>query len=124
MKKKLDVLVIEDDTWFAEHHIRTLKKAGFSVRHAADGIEAIEQIDSRVPDAIVLDLFLPGPNAVVLLHEMQSYKDLANIPVVLCTSSDVGISPENLTSYGVVSVLDKATMQPSDLVAAIRRELL
>lgn len=123
MKRYSTILLIEDDTWFAEQQSRTLRAAGFKVRHASDGLAAIEAIDHEQPDVVVLDVFLPGPNAFTLLHEMKSYSDLAVIPVVLCTSSAADIAPDWLKAYGVVSVLDKSTMYPQDIVAAVRKAL-
>lgn len=124
MKHSQTVLVVEDDTWFAEHYMRILESAGFAVRHAPDGVAAIEAIDDKLPDAIVLDLFLPGPNALVLLHEIQSHQDLAQIPVVMCTASALGGVANGLSAYGVTDVLDKGSMQPIDLIAAVKRALL
>ncbi len=124
MKNSQTILVIEDDPWFAEQHLRVLKKANFNTMHAPDGIAAISMFDEALPDAVVLDIFLPGPNAMVLLHEMQSHADLSMLPVIICTGSASDISLERLASYGVVDVLDKNTMQPGDVVSAVRRVLL
>jgi len=124
MNKPFSVLIIEDDTWFAQQQTRILETAGFIVRHAVDGLAGIEAIDTSTPDAVILDIFLPGPNALVLLHEMQSHADLASIPVVICTNSVAVLPQTSLTAYGVKAVLDKATMRPHDLVAAIKRELI
>lgn len=117
------VLIVEDDSWFAEQQARTLQSAGFASEVVADGIAAIKALDASPPDAIILDIFLPGPNALTLLHEIQSYTDLAKIPIIVCTSSAADIPPGSLTRYGVRSVIDKASMTPGDLVAAVKREL-
>lgn len=115
------ILLIDDDTWFVEQMARTVKKAGYEVALAHNGIEGMEQIDIAMPDAIILDFFMPGPNGLVLLHELQSHSDLAAIPVILCTNSAADVAPEDLVQYGVRRVLDKTTMEPADVVAAIRK---
>ena len=124
MKKPQTILVVEDDPWFAEQHIRTLKAAGFASEHASDGIKGIEILDKTLPDAVVLDIFLPGPNGLALLHEMKSYTDLSRLPVIVCTSSASAVSLEQLAPYGVVDLIDKATMEPDDVVRAVRRALV
>jgi CheY-like chemotaxis protein len=124
MKRNATILVVEDDVWFAEQHLRTLQGAGFKAKHVTDGIAAIQALDESLPDVIVLDIFLPGPNAFVLLHEMQSYADLSALPVIICTGSVPAIHKNVLAAYGVTSILDKAVMQPDDLVAAVRRVLV
>ncbi len=123
MTKQPTVLVVEDDRWLAEQYERQLVAAGYRARIARDGLMAMEMIDDAHPNAIVLDVFLPGPNGVVLLHELQSYSDIATIPVIVCTTSAADIPKNSLKSYGVRRVLDKTTMEPQDIVAAVRSVL-
>jgi CheY-like chemotaxis protein len=117
MKK---ILVVEDDMWLAEQHGRVLDSAGYSVSIAPHVFKAIEDIDEFNPDAIILDVLLTGNTGFTLLHELQSYDDTASIPIVLCTNLAPDITLESLKAYGVVRILDKATMHPDDLVAAIK----
>ncbi len=124
MTKIPHILIVEDDEWTAERHLRTLTQAGFSTDAVAHAFAAIDAIDARLPDVIILDFLLTGQNALVLLHEMQSHADLALIPVILCTNSAVDLAQEELAAYGVVAVLDKATMYPDDVVVAVRKALL
>lgn len=120
MSKKR-VLLVDDDKWLAELMARALEKAGYVVEMVQDAVAAMQRVDSYRPNLIVLDMFMPGPNGVVLLHELQSYTDTARIPIVLCTNSAADISLEQLEPYGVRRVLDKAAMEPMDIVAAARR---
>lgn len=124
MTKQPYVLIVEDDDWLAEQHARTLKVAGIRTDTVPHALAAIDAIDQQRPDALVLDVLLAGPNAFTLLHELQSYADLASIPVILCTNGADQLTGEDLQAYGVTRVLDKATMRPDDLTAAVRRALL
>lgn len=117
------ILVVEDDTWLAEQHSRTLKAAGYDVSIANHVFKAIEDVDSFKPDAIILDILLTGNTGFTLLHELQSYTDTTNIPVVVCTNLATDISLDSLKPYGVVKMLDKTTMHPEDLVAAVKGAL-
>jgi hypothetical protein len=54
---------------------------------------------------------------------MRSHSDLSMIPIVLCTNSAQDLVIDDLRVYGVVAVLDKTTMQPSDSVAAVKKAL-
>jgi CheY-like chemotaxis protein len=83
----------------------------------------MDALDMHVPDAIILDVLLTGPNAFTLLHELRSHADLAAIPIILCTNSAADINGENLAVYGVFGVLDKTTMHPDDVVVAVRKVL-
>jgi CheY-like chemotaxis protein len=124
MVRKTTILVVEDDDWMAEQYLRLFTLHEYTVHHASHALAAMDMLDSVSPDVILLDLFLTGPNAFTLLHEMRSHADLAAIPVILCTTSARDIAPEDVAAYGVVRILDKTTMQPGDIVAAVRKALL
>ena len=123
MTKTAYVLIVEDDDWLAEQYVRTLADAGIRADAVPHALAAMDSIDRMLPDALVLDVLLAGPNAFTLLHELQSHADLASIPVILCTNSADQLADEDISAYGVTRVLDKATMQPGDLVTAIKKAL-
>lgn len=123
MTKQPNILIVEDDEWTAEQHVRILQTAGYRAEYVVHTLEAIEAIDSHPPDLIILDVLLTGQNAFTLLHELRSHADLAGIPVILCTNSADALADEDVAVYGVHLVLDKATMQPVDLIAAVKKVL-
>ena len=76
------VLVIDDDEWLAKLFTRRLEHNGMVAQSAPNAIEALDLIDSFQPEVIILDLFMPGPNGLVLLHELQSHDDRHGRPGV------------------------------------------
>ncbi len=119
----LEVLIVEDNQWLAASYARGLTQAGLSVRVAANGLEAIAMIDKTLPDIILLDVMLTATTGFTLLHELQSHVDLARIPVVLVTNMVEHIALEDVQTYGVRQVIDKATVTPELLLAAVQRAL-
>jgi len=117
------VLLVEDDEWLVQSYSRLLMREGFATAHATHAMTAIDMIDAERPSVIVLDLLLHGTTALVLLHELQSHPDLADIPVLLITTIADEVSASDLKAYGVVAVLDKSTITPTELLAAVRRAL-
>lgn len=114
-----NVLIVEDDPWQAEHFARQLERAGYHADVAGNALQAIDLIDGRPPEVIILDMFLPGANGMTLLHEIRSHADLAGTPVIVCSTEN--IPHDSLKPYGVVAVLDKTTMTNTDVVAAVRK---
>lgn len=114
------VLIIDDDEWLAKLFARRLEHNDMVVQSVSNAIEALDLIDSFQPEVIILDLFMPGPNGLVLLHELQSHDDLGRIPVVVCTTSANDITFEQLRPYGVRLLLDKVSMCPDDITKAVR----
>jgi two-component system phosphate regulon response regulator PhoB len=118
------VVVVEDDAWLAEHYLRVLRREGYETYHAAHALGAIDVIDDVKPHVILLDVLLTGTTALALLHELRSHADLADIPIVLATNLADQIDIQDVQSYGVKRILDKASMQPDDIAAAVRAVLL
>lgn len=118
------ILLVEDDPWLAELEMSVLMQAGYEVVHAPHAPSAIAKIDEKQPDVIILDVLLTGSTAFALLHELQSYGDTKKMPIILCTNMADGLKQEDLTMYGVRRIIDKSTMHPDDLIAAVRSVLL
>jgi len=116
----LRILLIEDDAWLAETQSAVLVKAGYSVRVEPHAPAAIAMVDRELPDAIVLDVLLAGSTAFALLHELQSYADTGEIPIILCTNLAEQFELKQLKNYGVKRIVDKTTMHPNDIVTALK----
>jgi DNA-binding response OmpR family regulator len=117
------VLLVEDDPWLAELEASVLSDAGFAVTLSPHAPSAIEAVDRVGPDVIILDVLLTGSTAFALLHELQSYGDTDKLPIILCTNIAENFKQKELEKYGVRRVIDKTTMHPEDLVAAVRSVL-
>ena len=117
------VLIIEDDLWLAQQHQRVLRSAGFDTKIALNALDGIAMIDEELPDAIVLDVLLPGSTAFAFLNELQSYSDTGTIPVVICTNLAEDLLLANLLPYGIRQILDKSKMLPDDLITAVQKAL-
>jgi CheY-like chemotaxis protein len=120
---RVKVLLVEDDPWLAELEVKTLVGAGFDVTHAPHAPSAIVKIDDVEPDIMILDVLLSGSTAFTLLHELQSYDDTGELPIILCTNMAESIKLDDVASYGVKRIVDKTTMKPDDLIAAVRSVL-
>lgn len=116
------VLIVEDDKWLAEAEALALKTAGFETDITFNALDALAYIDesSTLPDVIILDILLTGSTAFALLNELRSYEDTNATPIILCTNLAEQFSLDSLKQYGVHRIIDKSTMQPSDLVASVR----
>lgn len=108
------IFIIDDDNDFANVEKKIVLASGESeVRCFRNVIDAINATTEIVPDLIFLDILLDGPDGFTLLNELQSYEDLARVPVVIVSSID--FSGKNLKGYNVVGVLNKSKMMPKDI---------
>ena len=114
------VLVVEDDTWLADSHGAVLQNAGYEVETIPHPLAVMDAIDAVLPDVIILDVLLGGATAFALLNELQSHSDTQAIPLVLCTNLAEQLAEVQLEAYGVKRILDKTTMHPDDISAAVK----
>jgi len=120
MKKSSRILIVEDDAWLSDNYVRFFNKFNFKTHVVNNSNLAIDAIDEFKPNVIILDVLLSGGNALPLLHEINSYTDISSIPIILCSNLAKDLSINDLSVYGVKKIIDKTTMQPSDLIIAVK----
>jgi PAS domain S-box-containing protein len=82
------VLVVDDDPSVRDLMRRALEKEGFRVRQAASGVEGLRLARALRPDAITLDVMMPGMDGWAVLASLKSDPELAETPVVMVTIVD------------------------------------
>ncbi|MDC0833934.1 CheY subfamily protein [Geitlerinema sp. FC II] len=85
------ILVVEDGITDREAINRYLKQNGFNVINAESGEEALEKLNSNKPDAIVIDVILPGQSGFELCRELKTDPKTKNIPVIICSSKNTDV---------------------------------
>ncbi|MEL7036569.1 MAG: response regulator [Cyanobacteria bacterium J06592_8] len=105
--KQRRILVIDDDDHIREILQLSLEMSGnWQVFTAASGEEGLEIAVSQQPDAIILDVVMPGMDGPTTAQKIQQNETIRNIPVVLLTAAVQAtqfIDPE----LGVQGVLSK-----------------
>jgi len=79
------VLVVEDDRICSEFFKTYLSRNGYTVLLEADGSKAVQRVKETKPDAVILDLRLPGRSGLDILAELKSKPSTESIPVVVCS---------------------------------------
>ena len=86
MNEKKRVLVVDDEPDFAAIVQTNLEKEGFQVEVAYNGEEGLEKVHAAPPDAIVLDIMMPGKDGYEVCKELKADEKYADIPVILLTA--------------------------------------
>jgi signal transduction histidine kinase/CheY-like chemotaxis protein len=84
----MTVLAVDDDPVVRDLIQGFLGKEGFRVLVAAGGEEGLRVARDSRPDAIMLDVMMPGVDGWSVLRSLKSDPDVANIPVILLTITD------------------------------------
>ena len=89
------VLVTDDDRAVREALERALQLAGYEVELASDGDTALAAIERRTPDAVVLDIMMPGLDGLDVTRRLR--REGNRVPILLLTARDaVGDRVEGL----------------------------
>ena len=82
------VLVVEDDPAFAELLQHYLEDCGYRVAHVGSGEQVLERVSELHPDAITLDVVLPGRDGLAALRALKADPRTARIPVLVVSVVD------------------------------------
>jgi two-component system response regulator ResD len=113
------ILVVEDEEAISKVLAAYLKKAGFHVECAADGLEAIEKFDLIMPSLILLDVMLPGIDGWKVLKQIR---EKHSCPIIMLTAR--GEVENRLTGLneGADDYMTKPFV-PEEVVARVRAVL-
>ena len=99
------VIIVEDDQNFADILVDYSRDHGYRAIIINDGTNAVEIIKENRPDAIILDILLPGTDGWEILKELKQIPETSDIPVHLMSAGDAVAN--RIRSEGAVSFLKK-----------------
>jgi DNA-binding response OmpR family regulator len=99
------VLVVDDEPMVRETLGQVLTDEGYVVDLAVDGESALERVHAARPDAILLDLMMPGMNGRQFLQALRGDPAYAGVPVMIMTA--VHGLEVNLATLGASEVVEK-----------------
>jgi CheY-like chemotaxis protein len=122
MSGRRTVLLVEDDADLLRFASVTLRLAGYRLRMATDGQEAIALAHRARPDLVLLDLRLPRVDGWQVLEALRGDQALRQVPVVVLTADADPPQRERARVAGAVDYLVKPVSADA-LLAAVERAL-
>jgi len=110
------VLVVEDEGSIASFVSLYLKNAGYAVRTASTGSQALDQVASEMPALIVLDLMLPDIDGIEVCRRIRKSSD---VPILMLTARDEDVDKIIGLEVGADDYLTKP-FNPRELVARVK----
>ena len=107
IKDNLVALVVDDSLSARRSLAEFVQDIGYDVRMARDGIEALEVIETKIPDIILVDLEMPRMNGLELTTHIRSKSSTKDIPVIMITSRSTEKHREMADAAGVNNYLTK-----------------
>ncbi len=113
------ILIVEDEPSIARVLSAYLKKAGFEVVHASDGLQALELFREREPALVLLDVMLPGLDGWEVLQLIREHH---SCPVIMLTARDGITDRLHGLDSGADDYMTKPFM-PEEVVARVHAVL-
>jgi class 3 adenylate cyclase len=119
MTTQQHILVVDDTPQNVKLLADLLTARGYAVSTAANGEQALEKIDARPPDLVLLDIMMPGLSGYDVCRKIRENPATALLPVVLVTSLDPNQERVKGIEAGADDFLSKPINQP-ELFARVR----
>jgi two-component system chemotaxis sensor kinase CheA len=117
------ILVVEDSVTSRALLQTILERAGYLVRTAVDGMEALATIREHEFDIVVSDVDMPRMNGFTLTEKIRADARISAIPVVLVTSLDSPEDQKHGFTVGADAYIMKTSFEKSNLLTVIRNLL-
>jgi CheY-like chemotaxis protein len=102
------ILIIDDEDDIREVAALSLEAtAGWHIFTASSGAEGIEVAAEKLPDAILMDVMMPGVDGPTTFAHMQQNPAVAHIPVLLLTAKVQGVDQRRFAGLGLAGILFK-----------------
>ena len=115
------ILLADDDSAMRRLLRTVLEREGFKVEEAIDGLEALEAVETKPIDLLLLDHDMPNLTGLGVLEELRARVVTASIPVIMLTARTDDTELEAL-ELGASDYLTKP-VQPRSLIARVRSVL-
>lgn len=122
MDKKISniqILLVEDDEILSSIIINYLKKEGYNVSLAADGLYVSTLLEKKIPDLILLDIVMPGMSGYEVLKALKSNERYKDIPVIIFSNLGQEHEIEKGKKLGAEDFWVKANFTPKKIVNSI-----
>lgn len=113
------VLLVEDDPFLSSLAANYLRKSGYEIRIAQDGVAALAAVDKAVPTIVLLDLIMPQMSGFEVLKKFKEDPRMADVPVIVLSNLGQESDMEQARALGAIDFLVKARFNLSDIAQKI-----
>jgi len=115
------ILIVDDDEVTRRGIKVALEHVGWTVAEAENGRVALERLAHLQPDAILLDLVMPGMDGFEFLDEIRQHSDWGDIPIIVITARDLTEEDRARLNGHIEQVIHKTG--GNELLVEVRRAL-
>jgi len=117
------ILLVDDDPKSLELLTETLRSAGYETQSVQNGARALEVLSSKIVDAVLLDLLMPGMDGFEVIRHVRSRANLQDLPIFVMTGKTLTSEELNLLNSQTQAFFQKNGPWQTQLVSEIARVL-
>ncbi len=122
-KKTYRVLIVDDSVTLRTMMEHILTRAGYQVKIAVNGIEALKNLKEEDYDIVVSDVDMPRMNGFTLTEKIRAFDRTKQMPVVLVTALDTYQDQEFGFTVGATAYIIKKTFEQNNFLKVIQQLL-
>ncbi len=121
--RRRSILVVDDALTVRELQRSIFERAGFEVRVASDGIEALARLAEAPADLVLTDVEMPRMDGFALTESIRAHPKLANLPVLVLTSRASEADRQRGLDVGADGYIVKSAFDEASLLESVDRVL-
>lgn len=122
-EKNKKIMIVEDDVFVMDIYQTKFSQEGYEVVSAKDGVEALQLLETEIPDIILLDIVMPHMDGLEMLRKLKAQEKLQNIPIILLTNLSQKEEVDEGLGLGANDYLIKSHFTPSEVSQKVRQLL-
>jgi DNA-binding response OmpR family regulator len=119
----MKILIIEDDQLVANIYRNKFAHDGFQAETALNGEVGLELLNTFRPDAVLLDLLLPGLSGLEVMRKIREQNDFANLPIIVFSNTYLSRMVQDAWKAGATKCLSKGNSNPREVIEAVRNAI-
>ena len=117
------VMIVEDDDETRNILQRVLEGRGWRTILARNGREALELLETHIPNVMLLDLMMPELDGFGVLEQLRKDERYLELPVIVLTAMELSVDELQRLNAHVTEVLQKGSTSTTNLVNLVRSVL-
>ncbi|MBN1779015.1 MAG: response regulator [Candidatus Buchananbacteria bacterium] len=122
-KRKIKVLVVEDDPSISDLYHERLVEDGYQVFAAHNGHDGFVLAQSKKPDLILLDIIMPDVDGYEMLQELKTSQSTKNTPVIIFSNLSQREEIEKGLKLGASDFIIKTSVTPTQMAKKVEEFL-
>ncbi|MFP4130270.1 MAG: response regulator transcription factor [Halorhodospira sp.] len=102
-----EILIVDDEANIILSLEFLMRQAGFAVRTAEDGEQALAALEEQVPDLVLLDVMMPGKDGYEVCQQIRRRPEWAQLPVIMLTAKGRDVEREKGLAMGADDYITK-----------------